>query len=140
MGAVLLQEYDERQHPVWYASRKVLPREPGYSAIERECLAVIWATHVYLYGKKFAVETDHLPLLYFSCASQINASVLRRSCILSEYDFSVRYIPRAGNVGADYLSRLQRGQEAVIIRRTTLCQYFCAFLVFLGLLINRYVL
>lgn len=110
LGAVLLQEYDERLHPVSYASRKLLPREAGYSAIERECLAVVWAIqkfHVYLYGKKFTVETDHQPLLYISSARQMNTRVLRWSLILSEYDFSVRYIPGASNVGADYLSRLQ---------------------------------
>ena len=63
LGAVLSQVGDKgEEHPVAYASRKLLPREVNYSTIEKECLAVIWALkffHVYLYGQPFAIQTDH---------------------------------------------------------------------------------
>lgn len=80
IGAVLLQEHEERLHPVSYASRKLLAREAAYSTIERECLAVVWAIqkfHVYLYGRKFTVETDHQPLQYINSARHVNTRVLR---------------------------------------------------------------
>ena len=48
-----------------FASRKILPRESNYSVIEKEFLAIVWSLqvyHVYLYGQKFTIETDHQPL------------------------------------------------------------------------------
>ena len=53
LGAVLLQEHDGVNMPVMYISRKLNAAETRYSTIERECLALLWATkrlHVYLYG------------------------------------------------------------------------------------------
>ena len=41
-GAVLLQYYEDRPHPVDYASRKLQDRERRYSTIERECLALVY--------------------------------------------------------------------------------------------------
>ena len=66
LGAVLSQiDDDSQEHPVAYASRKLLPREQRYSIIEKECLAIVWALkvyHVYLYGQNFVVQTHHQPL------------------------------------------------------------------------------
>ena len=42
IGGVLLQEH-ERKFPIAYASRKLSDRERGYSVIEKECLAIVWA-------------------------------------------------------------------------------------------------
>lgn len=109
LGAVLLQKHDAILHPVIYASRKLLPREVAYSTVERECLAVVWAIkkfHVFLYGRHFILETDHQPLQYINSNKVFNTRILRWSLLLAEYDFSVRYISGATNVGADYLSRI----------------------------------
>lgn len=60
IGAVLLQEH-ERKFPIAYASRKLNERERGYSVIEKECLAIVWAVkkfQAYLYGRTFVLETD----------------------------------------------------------------------------------
>ena len=66
LGAVLSQiGEDSEEHSVAFASRKFLPREKNYSVIEKECLAIVWSLqvfHVYLYGQKFSIETDHKPL------------------------------------------------------------------------------
>ena len=65
IGAVLSQRDDEGvERPVAYYSRKLLPREEHYSAVE-ECLAIKLATHafrVYLLGKPFIIQTDHRAL------------------------------------------------------------------------------
>ncbi len=57
LGAVLSQKNDQGvEHPVAYASRKLLPREVNYATIEKECLAIVWALrffHIYLYGQQF---------------------------------------------------------------------------------------
>lgn len=109
VGAVLLQRHDGVLHPVAYASRKLLARETRYSTIEREALALVWAIqkfHVYLFGKRFVLQTDHQPLAYINSAKHMNSRVLRWSLLLTEYDFVVEYIKGAENIGADYLSRV----------------------------------
>jgi len=66
LGAVLSQTSDDgKEHPVAYASRNLNPAESRYPATELEGLAVYWAVKLfrpYVYGKKFRVVTDHLPL------------------------------------------------------------------------------
>ncbi|XP_076461701.1 uncharacterized protein LOC143294155 [Babylonia areolata] len=65
LGAVLLQEKEGVLHPVAFASRKLSGTESHYSTIEKECLAVVWATdkfQQFLYGQQFVLETDHQPL------------------------------------------------------------------------------
>ncbi|XP_064463126.1 uncharacterized protein LOC135374051 [Ornithodoros turicata] len=109
LGAVLLQEGETGLHPIEYASRKLCPREQAYSAIEKECLAIVWAIkrfHVFLYGTHFVLQTDHQPLRYLNEAKFINMRVLRWALTLQEYDFRVEHIRGQENVGADYMSRL----------------------------------
>ncbi|GFN91416.1 retrovirus-related pol polyprotein from transposon 17.6 [Plakobranchus ocellatus] len=43
IGAVLLQDWDGTLMPYRYASRKLLPREGRYSAMEKEALALVFA-------------------------------------------------------------------------------------------------
>lgn len=109
IGAILMQDHDGILHPVSYASRQLQPREKRYSAIERECLALVWAIekyHVFLYGTSFIVQTDHQPLQYLLKAKHLNSRVLRWSLALQEYSFRVEHIKGSENVGADYMSRL----------------------------------
>jgi len=53
LGGCLLQEHDGVRHPVLYASRKLLPREPNYSVGEREAFAIIWAVDKFGYRSLF---------------------------------------------------------------------------------------
>ncbi|GFO04930.1 reverse transcriptase [Plakobranchus ocellatus] len=65
VGAVLLQDRDGTLMPCRYASRKLLPRECKYSAIEREALALVFAVKQFqrnLIFKYFVLQTDHKPL------------------------------------------------------------------------------
>ena len=60
VGAVLSQVYEGDDHPVAYFSRKLLPREERYSVVEKECLAIRLAVHVfrvYLLGRPFTIQT-----------------------------------------------------------------------------------
>ena len=77
LGAVLSQADDlGEEHPVSFASRKLLPQETIYSTIEKECLAVAWALkvfHVYLCGQSFTVQTDHQPLSWLQQMKNANS-------------------------------------------------------------------
>ena len=44
LGAVLSQlNKGGDEHPVCYASRKLLTREQSYATSEKECLGIVWA-------------------------------------------------------------------------------------------------
>lgn len=67
IGAVLAHEYpDKSQRPIEFASRVLSPTEQKYSVIEKEALAIVFATkkfYQYLIGNHFYLVTDHKPLL-----------------------------------------------------------------------------
>ena len=47
VGVVLSQLQEGEEHPV--ISRKLLPREPRHSTVEKECLAIKWALEMLKY-------------------------------------------------------------------------------------------
>lgn len=109
LGVILCQEDDEgEEHPVLYASRKLSSREEAYSASEKECAGLIWATQklsCYLYGAPFVFVTDHCPLTWLTQMSTKNARLLRWSLALQELTFTVKYKKGAANSNVDGLSR-----------------------------------
>ena len=109
LGAVLVQEQGGAWTPVCYASRSLTVCEQKYSQTEKEALGVVWACerfHVYLYGMKFVVDTDHKPLeVIYGPRSRPCARIERWVLRLQPYDFSVVHRPGLGNI-ADPLSRM----------------------------------
>ena len=66
LGAVLLQQKDDKWLPVVYASRAMTEAEQRYAQIEKELLAITFACerfHQHIYGQELEVETDHKPLI-----------------------------------------------------------------------------
>ena len=113
IGAVLLQENDNRLFPVCFISRKLLERERNYSTIERECLAIVWAIHKlakFLWGVQFVLQTDHRPLTYLRSSSFKNGRILRWALSLQGFSFEVQPISGTSNVLADLLSRAEIDQ------------------------------
>lgn len=106
IGAVLSQD----DHPVCYASRTLNEHETRYSAIEKELLAVVWATQYfrpYLFGRRFKVRTDHKPLQWLSSIKEPNMKLQRWKIRLEEFNFDVEYIAGKENRVADALSRVE---------------------------------
>lgn len=105
LGAVLSQD----GHPIAFASRTLNKHELNYSTIEKELLAIIWATKYfrpYLFGRKFKIQTDHRPLVWLNSLKEPNVKLQRWKIQLNEYDFVIEYIKGKTNHVADFLSRV----------------------------------
>ncbi len=64
VGAVLLH-VDDKKKPTGFASKTLVAAEKGYSQLDKEGLAIVFAVtcfHEYLYGQPFTVVTNHKPL------------------------------------------------------------------------------
>lgn len=105
LGAALMQG----NKVVSFASRTLNGHEKNYSTIEKELLAIVWATKYfrpYLFGRKFVIKTDHRPLVWLNNIKEPNAKIQRWKIKLNEFDFDINYIKGKENVIADGLSRL----------------------------------
>lgn len=105
LGAVLMQG----NRAVSFASRTLNGHEKNYSTIEKELLAIVWATKYfrpYLFGRRFVIKTDHRPLVWLNNIKEPNAKIQRWKIKLNEFDFDINYIKGKENVVADGLSRL----------------------------------
>lgn len=114
IGAVLSQGPIGSDKPIAYASRTLNSSEINYSTIEKELLAIVWATKYfrpYLFGRKFKIVTDHRPLQWVMNIKEPNSRLTRWRLRLSEYDFSVVYKQGKNNTNADALSRIEIHNE-----------------------------
>ena len=66
LGAVLPQEQGDCSYrPIAFDSRSLCETEQTSRQSEKETLAIVFGCehfHMYLYGRKFEIETDHRPL------------------------------------------------------------------------------
>ncbi|KAL3974523.1 interleukin 1 receptor-like 1 [Sarotherodon galilaeus] len=115
IGAVLSHRMEDgEEKPVGYASRTLTAAEKGYSQLEKEGLAIVFAVkqfHQYLYGCPFTVVTDHKPLLsLFSETKGIppmaSARVQRWALTLSAYQYRIVYKAGPENANPDAFSLL----------------------------------
>ena len=108
LGAVLCQADEEGTlHPVTYISKKLQPREKHLSAIEKECLAIVWTLQKlkpYIWGCKFTLCTDHSPLLWM-WSIRTNSKLMRWALLLQDFDFDIKSVKGAHNTVTDALSR-----------------------------------
>jgi hypothetical protein len=107
LGAVLTQRDDDgNERVVAFASRNLTKHEKNYSAFLLEMLAATWAIdhfHVYLYGNRFTLKTDHKPLEKLSTIHTKTLNRLKQQ--MSEYSFIMEHRPGKDNQAADALSR-----------------------------------
>ena len=110
LGAVLEQKDNDQWHPIAYSSRSLTSSENNYSQIERELLSIVFACnkyHQYIYGQKFEVYNDHLPLrsIFTKDIKNTPARLQRFLLRLQKYDFKMNYIAGSKLIVADALSR-----------------------------------
>ena len=106
LGAVLTQN----GKILCYASHAFTDVEQRYSQTEREELAVVYAAeyfHLYLYGEKFTITTNHQPLLgIVKSLKPAMARIEHWHLHLMPYRYSLIYQPGKNDLNpADYLSR-----------------------------------
>ncbi|XP_017484186.1 PREDICTED: uncharacterized protein K02A2.6-like [Rhagoletis zephyria] len=115
LGACILHEGpDGSIKAVCHASRSLTPAEKGYSQIEKEGLALVFAVtkfHKMIFGRRFKLHTDHKPLLtIFGKKTGISAHQANRlqrwALQLLAYDFEISFISTNSFGYADVLSRL----------------------------------
>ena len=102
VGAVL----EQHGKVIAYASRSLMKVKRQYSAIQKECLDIVFAIKQirhYLLGRHFTLFTDHAPLQWLS-AQRIEGLLCRWALCLQEYDFSIVYRKGTQNQNADALS------------------------------------
>ena len=105
LGACLIQD----GKPIAFASKSLTGAESHYANIERELLAVIFACirlNTYLQGRRFTVQSDHMPLEMIHLKSMHNAPpCLQRMLLqLQKYDMKIEYKPGSEMLLADALS------------------------------------
>ena len=118
IGAVLSHILPSKEEkPIEYISRTLSTAERNYSQIDREALAIVWAIkklHIYLYGAKFQLVSDHKPLVHIFGKNKQTISgfstsrILRWSIFLLNYDFEISYRATQDHSNCDMLSRLPR--------------------------------
>ncbi|XP_055843088.1 uncharacterized protein K02A2.6-like [Episyrphus balteatus] len=113
LGAVLRQEdSDGFLKPVAYASRTLTETEKGYAQIEKEALAITWATcekfRDYVTGMSFFIETDHKPLVPIFTSKnldELTPRLQRFRMRMLQFLFKIFYTPGKDLIAADALSR-----------------------------------
>jgi hypothetical protein len=117
LGAVLLQQYEDKWWPIVYASRSLTSAERNYAQIEKELLGIVFACdkfYEFVYGASVIAETDHKPLLSLHKKSlcELTPRLQRLMLRLRRYDLTLEYLPGKFLIIADTLSRaFQQGED-----------------------------
>ncbi len=109
LGAILKQEQkDGSMKPVAYFSKKLNDCQKRKKAVFLECLAIKEALMYWqhwLLGLHFTVHTDHKPLENLRINSKYDQELSQLMFYLSQFNFSIKYVPGQYNQEADCLSR-----------------------------------
>ena len=106
LGACLLQD----GKPICYASRSMNETEQRYAQIEKELLAIVFATqrfHHYIYGTEVTIQSDHKPLesIQKKDLHKLSPRLQLMMLKLLLYKINIVYTPGSKMHIADALSR-----------------------------------
>ena len=112
IAAVLRQEFEGEEHPIYYVCRMLTRTERNYTDTEREFLAVLWAVKRlggYLLGNQFTVITDHYSLLWLNNLKNPSGRLARWHTALSAYNIKFDHRKDSEHKVLDDLSRAFEG-------------------------------
>jgi RNase H-like domain found in reverse transcriptase/Reverse transcriptase (RNA-dependent DNA polymerase) len=95
--------------PVTFDSMQYISAQSHYPTHEQELLAIVCALHHWrfdLLGSHFIICSDHRTLKSFMKQPDLSRRQARWSEFLSQYDFTIEYVPGPDNTVADALSHL----------------------------------
>lgn len=122
VGGVLSQMKNGHDLPVAFFSKKLIPTERRWSAVEQEMLAIklcfeVW--RVYLINAPFRLFMDNIACRYILAPSRkkLSTKLLRWLGYLSEFRFEVLHRAGAANVVADALSRTAERHDTSMVTR-----------------------
>jgi hypothetical protein len=108
IGGVLLQQHEEKWHPVAYISRSLTKAEKNYTVSELEALAVVWSLsylrHL-VYGKHIRIITDHHALCQLKTLKNPTGRLARWALKLAEHSYEIIHRPGRNHGDVDCLSR-----------------------------------
>ena len=108
-GACLMQRQDGEDRVIAYASMSFSLAQRKYATVDKELAALRWGVKAFksfLYGIEFIIRTDHQPLVYLHSMRVVDNRLARTLSDLSEFNFSIEYVPGSTNTAADALSRV----------------------------------
>ncbi|CAI7790846.1 unnamed protein product [Closterium sp. NIES-53] len=108
IGAVLLQDFENRLQPIAYESHKLQAAGRNYPIYDNEMLTIIHVFKLwrcYLVGADVTVRTDHKPLQYLRAQPNLNPGQIRwLDNMESHFTYRITYKKGANNI-ADALTR-----------------------------------
>jgi hypothetical protein len=90
-------------------SKKLNECQQRYSTYKKELFAIIYCLrqfHSYIWGYKFVLITDHLPLVYLLTSSRLAHALQQWLDVILDYSFIIKHRPGVLHVLPDALSRL----------------------------------
>ena len=112
VGGYLFQTVDGIDQPVAFASKSLNKFQLRWSVIQKEAYGIFYSC-MYLQSllrdRLFKTSTDHRNLLFIKEAS--NPMIVRWHMKLSEFSFTLEFIPGVENDVADAMSRLCRNKH-----------------------------
>ncbi|XP_068671438.1 uncharacterized protein [Montipora foliosa] len=110
---------DGSERPVAFASRSLTKTERKYAQIDKEALSIVCGVkrfHVYLYGRRFTLITDHKPLTAIfhpekGVPAMTAARLQRYALFLAGFDYRIEYKSTTEHCNVDGLSRLPLQQK-----------------------------
>ena len=118
LGAVLMQEFNDKVHPIAFNSQSLLPAEQNYDAHNKELVGVVYGFKCgrpFLLGTQHTVyvRTDHKNLQYFQQPQKITGQQAWWFEFLQDFDYTLKHIPGFSNTIADLLSHRKDLNEGV---------------------------
>ena len=118
-GYVSQGEKPENAGVVAFWSGKWNAAQQNYPVHEQELLALVETLKRFrgiLHGTQFTLRTDHKALEYFMSQEHFSPRQHRWIDVLSEFDFTIQYIPGETNKFADALSRIYSDEPKGVVR------------------------